>query len=107
MLPIDLDPRELLDWRRTGKPLALVDCREPWEHELARLGDDVLLPLGAIDEENVSPFIGQRVVIYCHHGIRSRTAAILFRRFGIADAQSLAGGIDRWSVDVDPSIERY
>jgi rhodanese-related sulfurtransferase len=93
---------------RGEKPL-LVDVRQPWENELSRLPDSLLLPLpelaGRVDE--IRPAPGQQVVCYCHHGIRSLHAADILARAGLRDVVSLTGGIDAWSLQIDPSVPRY
>ncbi|HWE22413.1 MAG TPA: rhodanese-like domain-containing protein [Myxococcales bacterium] len=93
---------------RGEKPL-LVDVRQPWEHELSRLPDSLLVPLpelsGRVGE--IRPAPGQQVVCYCHHGIRSLHAADFLARAGLHDVVSLAGGIDAWSLQIDPSVPRY
>jgi rhodanese-related sulfurtransferase len=55
--------------------------------------------------EEVQPD-GAAVVVYCHHGVRSLSGAAILGRAGI-EALSLAGGIDRWALTVDPSVPRY
>jgi rhodanese-related sulfurtransferase len=91
-----------------GKPVHLVDVREPWEHALAALQHSQLVPLGelAARADEVAPPEGALVVAYCHHGVRSLRGAALLAAQGL-DAVSLAGGIDRWSLEIDPSIPRY
>lgn len=107
MLPIDLQPHEFIRRRNAGERLVLVDCREQWEYDLTHLDGAVLLPLSTMHEDSGDDLPEGSVVVYCHHGIRSRTAAALLRRGGIASAQSLAGGIDRWSAEIDPAVARY
>jgi len=55
----------------------------------------------------VQPAPGQLVVAYCHHGVHSLSAAAILRNAGVADAVSLAGGIDLWSRLIDPSVPQY
>ena len=90
------------------KPL-LVDVRQAWEHDLARLPDSQLVPLPelAARTAEVRPRPGQLVVCYCHHGVRSLRAADLLLQAGLREVVSLAGGIDAWSLQVDPSVPRY
>lgn len=94
--------------RARGESLLLVDVRQPWEHELARLPDDVLIPLDQLadraDEIEAAP--ETLVVTYCHHGVRSLNAAAILAAHGHRVA-SLAGGIDAWSQVIDPSVPRY
>lgn len=106
-LPLDIEPRDLLAARQAGRPLVLVDCREPWEHEIVHLPDAVLIPLGqlALRADEV-PRTGE-VIVYCHHGVRSRRGAAILRHLGLTSARSLAGGIDEWSLSIDPSLPRY
>jgi len=93
---------------RGERPL-LVDVRQPWEHELSRLPDSLLLPLGELTSRaaEVQPAPGQLVVCYCHHGVRSLHAVELLSRAGLLGAVSLAGGIEAWSLQIDPSVPRY
>jgi rhodanese-related sulfurtransferase len=93
---------------RGEKPL-LLDVRQPWEHDLSRLPDSVLVPLPelAARAPEIRPVAGQQVVCYCHHGIRSLHAAEFLARAGLSDVVSLAGGIDAWSLQIDPSVPRY
>ena len=90
------------------KPL-LVDVRQPWEHELSRLPESILVPLPELGERagEIRPREGQQVVCYCHHGVRSLHAAEYLGRLGLPDVVSLAGGIDAWSLQIDSSVPRY
>lgn len=92
-----------------GDALFLLDVRQPWEHETAALPGSVLVPLDELtaraDELEVPE--GATIVAYCHHGVRSLSAAVLLERMGYQDVVSLRGGIDAWSIHVDPTISRY
>ena len=92
-----------------GEQPLLVDVRQPWEHELARLPGSLLVPLGELPARaaEVRPVPGQLVVCYCHHGVRSLHAAALLSGAGVPDVVSLAGGIEAWSEQIDPSVPRY
>jgi adenylyltransferase/sulfurtransferase len=95
--------------RQRGESIYLVDVRQPWEHELARLPDDILVPLDELAEraDEITPPAGALVVTYCHHGIRSLNAAAILMQLGHDKVASLAGGIDAWSQLIDPSVARY
>jgi rhodanese-related sulfurtransferase len=99
----DLDER-----RRRGEAIRLIDCREPWENEHVCLEDSTLIPMndtpGRIDE--LRAMEGQ-LVVYCHHGVRSLHVVQWLRSQGLAGVLSLAGGIDAWSLEVDPDLPRY
>ena len=84
----------------------LLDVREPWEHELATITGSRLMPLGHLAAEIAALPRDRRIVVYCHHGIRSQGALQQLRAAGL-DAQHLVGGIDAWSLHVDPSLPRY
>lgn len=101
--------RELAARLAAGDSLVLLDVRQPWEHETAALPGSVLIPLDELtaraDELEVPE--GATIVAYCHHGVRSLSAAVILERTGHADVVSLRGGIDAWSIHVDPTIRRY
>jgi adenylyltransferase/sulfurtransferase len=92
-----------------GEPVFLLDVRQPWEHEMAALPASLLIPLRELPERTaeIQPPRGALVVVYCHHGIRSLSAAAFLEQAGIRPVVSLAGGIDAWSSQVDPRIPRY
>jgi adenylyltransferase/sulfurtransferase len=100
--------RQLADRLAAGEPVCLVDVRQPWEHETAALPGSQLIPLDQLAARagEVRPE-GVPVVVYCHHGIRSLSAAALLEHLGLRDVASLAGGIDAWSLQVDPRVPRY
>lgn len=104
---IEIEPREVRQMLAQGDAFLLVDVREPWEHETARIEGSVLVPLREIPG-NVTRLSGADcTVLYCHHGIRSLDAVSWLRSQGIRSARSMAGGIDRWSIEVDPQVPRY
>jgi rhodanese-related sulfurtransferase len=105
----EIDVEALRDALAAGEPLLLVDCREPWEWDVGHLEGALLVPLGETADradEVAEQAASRRVVVYCHHGIRSLSAASLYRRVGI-DAVSLRGGTDAWSLRIDPRLPRY
>jgi rhodanese-related sulfurtransferase len=106
---MEIAPRELADKLRRGERIFLLDVRQPWEHQLSSLPDHALIPLPELPDrlDEVQPPQGAQIVCYCHHGVRSLTAAALLRDAGFANALSLAGGIDLWSRTVDPAVPRY
>lgn len=92
-----------------GEPVYLLDVRQPEEFAVCRLPGGVLIPLGELPRrtDEVTPPAGATVVVYCHHGVRSLTGAALLERAGFTDVASLAGGIDAWSLHIDPAVPRY
>lgn len=92
-----------------GDPIILVDCREPNEFEFASIPGAVLMPMSQfpLTSEQLTELEGKHVVVHCHHGGRSLRVANWFRQNGHPEALSMAGGIDQWSQQIDPSIPRY
>ena len=87
----------------------LLDVRQPEEHELAALPGSTLIPLGEILHRagEIESWKEQDIVVYCHHGIRSLNAIAQLKRLGFERLHNLAGGIDRWSTEVDAQVTRY
>jgi rhodanese-related sulfurtransferase len=108
-MPMEIAPQQLAEKLRRGEPIWLLDVRHDWEHQLARLPDQAVIPLHELPArlDEVQPERGAQVVCYCHHGVRSLSAAAILREAGFPQAVSLAGGIDLWSRIVDPSVPRY
>ena len=100
---------------QSGDPLVLLDVREDHERDHARIGisggvADLHIPLGQIQarvDEIEDAARGRDLVVYCHHGQRSMVAATWLSRRGIQPIANLDGGIDTWSIRVDPSVRRY
>ncbi len=107
-MPRQIRVQELAERLTSGAPTYLVDVRQPWEHETAALPGSVLLPLQELQSrlDEVAPPDGALVVVYCHHGVRSLSGAALIEHGG-RDAVSLQGGIDAWSLQIDPAVPRY
>jgi sulfur-carrier protein adenylyltransferase/sulfurtransferase len=84
----------------------LLDVREPWEHQIARISSPMLVPMNELPGKIDALDKSQEIVVYCHHGVRSDMAAEWLRSQGYP-AKNLIGGIDRWSREVDPAVTRY
>ncbi|MGH9676438.1 MAG: rhodanese-like domain-containing protein [Candidatus Acidiferrum sp.] len=104
---LEITPAETKARLDRGEKLLLVDVREPWEYELCRIEGATLIPLGSLPAKVNTLLDAHEVICYCHHGMRSLDAATWLRFQGVEKAKSLAGGIKRWSVEVDPRIPRY
>jgi rhodanese-related sulfurtransferase len=104
---IEVTPRQVSERMERGDKFLFVDVREKWEHETARIEGAVLIPLREIPA-NLQQLTGAReIVFFCHHGVRSLDAAAWLRSQGVEGAQSMSGGIDRWTTEVDPLVPRY
>ena len=87
----------------------LIDCRDRDEWEITRLPGAQLIPLAQLSNEARTQLtdLNQRILIYCHYGDRSVRAAQWLRDLGYTKAQSIAGGIDAWTVENDHTLPRY
>jgi len=104
---LEISPREVKERMDRGESVVLVDVREAWEHEICRIDGAMQIPLGSLAASlNTLPDVDE-VICYCHHGMRSLDAAAWLRFQGIIRAKSLAGGIDRWSREIDAAVLRY
>ena len=86
----------------------LLDCREPWEHQTARIEGAVLMPMNEIPvraHQELDP--EAHIVVYCHHGVRSLNVTNWLRQQGFEKVQSMRGGIDGWARTVDPKMPLY
>jgi adenylyltransferase/sulfurtransferase len=104
----EITPRELAARleRRDGT-FDLIDVREPGEWAIARIEGARLIPLGQIPASLSSLDKTREIVVMCRSGVRSADAARFMQREGFARVKNLAGGILRWSSDVDPRVPRY
>lgn len=89
--------------------IVLLDCREPDEHALCAIAGAQLIPLSVWVDKFPQGFPEKdaAIVIHCHHGMRSLRATRWLRQQGYSNVRSMAGGIEAWSLQVDPSVPRY
>lgn len=99
--------RELHSWRAARRTHLLLDVRERWEWNLGHIDGATLLPLSEFAGSAASLDPTTEIVLYCHRGTRSQAAAERLVDMGFDRVYNLAGGIDAWSSDVDPSVPRY
>jgi rhodanese-related sulfurtransferase len=104
---IEITPREVKDMMDRGEKFLFVDVREKWEFDTSRIQGAVLVPMREIPANLVKFEEADQIVLFCHHGIRSLDAAAWLRSQDLVGAKSMAGGIDRWSTEIDPSVPRY
>jgi rhodanese-related sulfurtransferase len=107
MANIEIAPREVRQRLERGDKLLLVDVREKWEHDTARIDGARLIPLREIPAHLPELEDAEEIVMFCHHGMRSLDAAAWLRSQGLAGARSMSGGIDRWATEIDPGVPRY
>jgi len=98
-----------------GEALVVLDVREPVERDFCAIpvpptARDLHIPMNALPgrlEEIREACRSSPLVVYCHHGVRSRQVTAWLSHSGIPGVANLEGGIDDWSVDVDPGVPRY
>ncbi|HVH40228.1 MAG TPA: molybdopterin-synthase adenylyltransferase MoeB [Gemmatimonadaceae bacterium] len=103
----EIAPAELSMRLARGEGLLVVDVREPWEHDVGSIEGAQLMPMQSVPAGHGSLPRDRTIVVYCHHGMRSAMVADYLRAAGFSRVLNLEGGIDRWSVEVDPSVPRY
>ena len=104
----DMSPRDLE--RLLGKaaiPPTLLDVRESWEFDIVHLPRSLLIPLSRLTERLGELDADNPVVVICHHGVRSRTAARLLEQNGFRYVINLKGGIDAWAREINPTMPVY
>ena len=106
---MQVTPSEVAARLQGGDSLFLLDVREPGEHEYVALPGSVLIPLGELTQrvDELSTQKDTEIIVYCHHCIRSANVTSFLRHHGFTRARNLQGGIDRWAIQVDPTIARY
>lgn len=100
---------ELAARLQSGSPPRLLDVREVGEHEFAAIPGSILIPLGQVGDRTgeIEAWKKEPVVVYCHHGVRSMHAIRQLHFLGFENLANLTGGIDAWSLEVDPAVPRY
>jgi sulfur-carrier protein adenylyltransferase/sulfurtransferase len=98
---------ELKQWLDEGKDLTILDVRNPPEWDVCRIDGATLIPLPELQDRLGELNPADTLVVHCHGGVRSARAVNFLRQMGFSRAVNLAGGIDAWSVQVDPSVPRY
>jgi len=104
---IEITPSEVKSLLAKGEKFAFVDVREKWEYDAAHIEGSTLIPLREIPANLPGLQAAGEIVFFCHHGMRSLDAAAWLRSQGVEGARSMSGGIDRWSVEIDPGVPRY
>ena len=110
-----LFPAEFRDFVEAGEPIVVLDVRERFEREFALIpiassSTELHVPMSQIPAK--LPTIleaagGRRLVVYCHHGVRSLMAARWLASQGVESIANLEGGIDAYSIAADPKVPRY
>lgn len=108
-LPLEISVTDAAAALRSPAPPLLLDCRTPDEHATARIAGSMLLPMQEL-AERIGELAGREqdaIIVHCHHGMRSLRVASWLRERGFSLVQSMHGGIDAWSAEIDPSVPTY
>lgn len=108
-LPVDIDVLSVKKMLDGGERFVLLDVREPDEFATASIEGTLQIPMRTVPSRlaDLEPHRGERIVVHCHHGGRSARVAQWLREQGFEKVQNMAGGIEAWSQQVDPSVPRY
>lgn len=104
----EISAADLKALRDRDEALTLLDVREPWEFQTAHIAGSVHMPMGDVParfQQELDP--DNQIVVICHHGVRSMNVTAWLRQQGFEKVQSLRGGIDRWSREIDPTVPLY
>ena len=95
--------------RLRGDSFVLLDCREQDEWDYCHIDGATLIPMSELQSRVVEleQHRDSEIIVYCHHGVRSLQVAMWLQQQGFQQAASMAGGIEEWSLDVDPDVPRY
>jgi rhodanese-related sulfurtransferase len=104
----EITPQDVKQRLDSGEKLRLIDVREQFEVQQASIAGAEVVPMRTVpkalrmleDEENP-------IIVFCHHGMRSLQVVGWLREQGVENCLSMAGGIDRWSQEIDPKVPRY
>ena len=104
----EITAEEVKSKLEAGDRFTLLDVREPWEFETAKISGAKLMPMGEVPSrahQELDP--DDHIVVVCHHGVRSMNVTVWLRQQGFENAQSMRGGIDAWSRRVDQKVPVY
>ncbi len=103
----DIGPGEFVERREENPAWQLLDVREDWEREIAKVADSLHIPMGQIPERVAELDAAQPIAVLCHSGVRSARVAGFLADNGFGTVANIAGGIDAWSTDIDQDVPRY
>jgi rhodanese-related sulfurtransferase len=104
---ITITPQALKQRLDQGDQVVLIDVREPWEFNICKIEGAQLIPLGTLGSEFRKLDPKAETVVCCHMGMRSMDATQFLTQQGFTNVKNLTGGINAWSLQVDPSVPKY
>src|SRR5208283_1742516 len=107
-MDFEISPGQVKALQQRGETFTLLDVREPWEYEASRIEGANHIPMGDIPtraHQELDP--DAHIVVICHHGVRSLSVTNWLRQQGFDKTQSMRGGIDAWSRQIDGQVPLY
>ncbi len=108
-LPLETDIQTVKQLLDDSADFLLLDSREQNEYDVAKIEGASLLPMSEIQQRvgELQEKKDEHIVVHCHHGGRSLQVAQWLQQQGFSKVQSMAGGIDQWSLQIDDTVKRY
>lgn len=106
-MKFEIMPHDYKKMRDDAIPHLLLDIRQNWEVSKAQIPGAAHIPLPELIDNVDELEKSNKIIVYCHHGVRSMNACFFLRELGFEDVLSLAGGIEAWSHHIDPTIPQY
>ncbi|MGD1006991.1 MAG: rhodanese-like domain-containing protein [Ignavibacteriaceae bacterium] len=103
----NISPPELKEMLLKEEDIKLIDVREQWEHNIARINGSELAPVRTFSEYYKKLDVNEKIVVFCHHGSRSYKVCQFMIQNGFKNIYNLEGGINAWSLEIDNSISQY
>src|SRR5262249_3233121 len=104
-VPLEITPREIKQRLDAGEKVRLIDVRELFEYRQAHIEGSELIPMRGVPQALPSLEAEDApLIVFCHHGMRSLQVVNWLREQGVSRSSSMEGGIDRWSIEIDPSV---
>lgn len=104
---MEIGVEQLRDRLARGETPTILDVREPDETQIAPFAGAIEIPMGEVPARVRELDPDEDIVVLCHHGIRSGRVVTFLAKQGFRSVANLTGGIDAWSLIVDPRIPRY
>lgn len=108
-VPLEVDCRHVKSRLDEKQSFLFLDCREQDEYDTAHIPSTTLIPMSELAQRvgELEPYRDSPIIVHCHHGGRSLRVTNWLRQQGFSNVSNMAGGIDEWSQQIDPSIPRY
>ena len=105
----EVHPKQVKAWLDEKADLLLLDVRQQGEWNAAHISQATLVPMNQIEQrlDEIAAWKDKRVVVHCHHGVRSLRATAFLRDKGFTNVYSMAGGLHAYSLLADPSVPKY